>query len=132
MKEWREYMSEDDGAWEFLCEINSPENEADIKSINGHDAVMARKAKPSDIVSVTILPCAREIDSVTGRIGHEKEFYIQLECLRDGWICISNEYFKAPEALEVAKIFLGLHKEIAIKVWQSKNLGGLSQRIDYK
>ena len=132
MKEWREYISENlEGHWLILSEAEQPEKPDDLISKDGGQAVIGMRRKPGEYVSVNILSASKEIDTVTGKLGREKDFYIMLECLRDGSSCISNKTYNADEALQLARLFLGQTKQTAMKIWNLKKLGSENNRIDY-
>lgn len=130
MKQWRLYSCEEGHSWQFLLDDSVPEQEADIVCAYGHTAVMAKRAKPSDYVVVSVIPKARQIDSVTAKIGYKTEFYVQIESLLDGWKCMTNKSYSKEEAVQLAQLFVGLERHAAGRVWQSKKLGGEGLRMD--
>jgi hypothetical protein len=132
MKEWREYSSENDGSWLILSDAGSPEYSADLLSVNGESAVMAVRCKPGSLISCSIVSAAREINSVTGKLGFENVFYVQLYSMRDGWSVITKETYCIDDALRLAKRFTGLTKEQACKIWNMRKLGLEGNRIDYE
>ena len=87
--------------------------------------------RPGDFVSVSLLSASYEIDDVTGKLGQERDFYLKIECLQDGWASISSRSIKE-EALSLASLFIGLRKDAAIKLWKLKKLGekNLGDRIE--
>lgn len=131
MKEWREYHCEFGDYWEILAESEQTEQESDLLCIHGHDAVMAKKSKPSEYISVNILPKTREFDSITHKIGFKDQYYIQVESLLSGWKAITNESYTKDEVFNLAKLFLGLTEQQAKKIWNMKKLGANSNRIDF-
>ena len=131
-KEWRFYSSEDDGDWVILSDGDRAETKEDIHSINQKESVMRMYRRPGDFVSVSLLSASYEIDDVTGKLGQERDFYLRMECLQDGWASISSQVYKKEEALILASLFIGLRKDAAIKLWKLKKLGekNLGDRIE--
>ena len=129
MKEWRQYMSESDGSWLMLKNKDAPELPNDSISLNGQEAIMLKKCQPSDHVSIQILPAARITDNVKNVVHYEKEFYIQLFCMKDDWSVISANSYSSDEALKIANQFIGLTKDRAIKVWEIKKMGSGEDKI---
>ena len=131
-KEWRLYSSEDDGDWVILSDSDRAETKEDIHSINQKETVMRMYRRPGDFVSVSLLSASYEIDDVTGKLGQERDFYLKIECLQDGWASISSQVYKKEEALTLASLFIGLRKDAAIKLWKIKKLGekNLGDRIE--
>lgn len=131
-KEWRFYSSEDDGDWVILSDSDRAETKEDIHSINQKESVMRMYRRPGDFVSVSLLSASYEIDDVTGKLGQERDFYLKMECLQDGWASISSQVYKKEEALSLASLFIGLRKDAAIKLWKLKKLGekNLGDRIE--
>ena len=129
MKEWREYISENDGSWMLLKDKNETETIDDLKSKNGCQAVIVKRCEPADVVSIQILPAARVVDNVKKTIHHEKKFYIKLFSLKEEWSLISKECFLLDEVLKIAQRFLGLEKTQALKIWKVKKLGGEDNRL---
>ena len=131
-KEWRVYSSEDDGDWVILSDSDRAETKEDIHSINQKESVMRMYRRPGDFVSVSLLSASYEIDDVTGKLGQERDFYLKIECLQDGWASISSQIYKKEEALTLASLFIGLRKDAAIKLWKLKKLGekNLGNRIE--
>ena len=131
-KEWRFYSSEDDRDWVILSDSDKSETEEDIHSINQKESVMRLYRRPGDYVSVSLLSASYEIDDVTGKLGQERDFYLKMECLQDGWASISSQVYKKEEALTLASLFIGLRKDAAIKLWKLKKLGekNLGGRIE--
>ena len=131
-KEWRFYSSEDDREWVILSDSDRAETKEDIHSINQKESVMRMYRRPGDFVSVSLLSASYEIDDVTGKLGQERDFYLRMECLQDGWVSISSQVYKKEEALILASLFIGLRKDAAIKLWKLKKLGekNLGDRIE--
>ena len=131
-KEWRFYSSEDDRDWVILSDRDRTETKEDIYSINQKEAVMRMYRRPGDFISVSLLSASFEIDDVTVKLGHERDFYIKMECLQDGWASISSQVYKKEEAVTLASLFMGLRKDAAIKLWRLKKLGekNLGDRIE--
>ncbi|MEE6032941.1 hypothetical protein [Avibacterium paragallinarum] len=131
-KEWRHYISENDSEWIILSDSSEEETKEDIYSINNIESVQRMYRKAGDYISVSLLSASYEIDSVTGKLGLEKDFYIKIECLRDGWSSISTKTYKKEDALNIANLFVGLRKDIAIKIWNLKKIGNnnLGNRIE--
>ena len=131
-KEWRFYSSEDDRDWVILSDRARTETKEDIYSINQKEAVMRMYRRPGDFISVSLLSASFEIDDVTVKLGHERDFYIKMECLQDGWASISSQVYKKEEAVTLASLFMGLRKDAAIKLWKLKKLGenNLGDRIE--
>ena len=131
-KEWRFYSSEDDGDWVILSDSDRAETKEDIHSINQKESVMRMYRRPGDFVSVSLLSASYEIDDVTGKLGQERDFYLRMECLQDGWASISSQVYKKEETLILASLFIGLRKDAAIKLWKLKKLGekNLGDRIE--
>lgn len=131
-KEWRFYSSEDDRDWVILSDSDRAETKEDIHSINQKESVMRMYRRPGDFVSVSLLSASYEIDDVTGKLGQERDFYLRMECLQDGWASISSQVYKKEEALILASLFIGLRKDAAIKLWKLKKLGekNLGDRIE--
>ena len=131
-KEWRFYSSEDDRDWVILSDRDRAETKEDIHSINQKESVMRMYRRPGDYVSVSLLSASYEVDDVTGKLGQERDFYLKMECLQDGWASISSQVYKKEEALTLASLFIGLRKDAAIKLWKLKKLGekNLGGRIE--
>ena len=131
-KEWRFYSLEDDRDWVILSDSDRAETKEDVYSINQKESVMRMYRKPGDYVSVSLLSASYEIDDVTGKLGQERDFYLKMECLQDGWASISSQVYKKEEALTLASLFIGLRKDAAIKLWKLKKLGekNLGDRIE--
>lgn len=131
-KEWRFYSSEDDRDWVILSDSDRAETKEDIHSINQKESVMRMYRRPGDFVSVSLLSASYEIDDVTGKLGQERDFYLRMECLQDGWASISSQVYKKEETLILASLFIGLRKDAAIKLWKLKKLGekNLGDRIE--
>ena len=131
-KEWRFYSSEDDRDWVILSDSDRAETKENIHSINQKESVMRMYRRPGDYVSVSLLSASYEIDDVTGKLGQERDFYLKIECLQDGWASISSQVYKKEEALTLASLFIGLRKDAAIKLWKLKKLGekNLGDRIE--
>ena len=98
-KEWRFYSSEDDREWVILSDRDRAETKEDIHSVNQKEAVMRMYRRPGDFVSVSLLSASYEIDDVTGKLGQDRDFYIKMECLQDGWVSISSQVYKKEEAV---------------------------------
>ena len=81
---------------------------------------------------MSLLSASYEIDDVTGKLGQERDFYLKIECLQDGWASISSQVYKKEEAVTLASLFMGLRKDAAIKLWKFKKLGenNLGDRIE--
>ena len=131
-KEWRFYSSEDDRDWVILSDSDRAETKEDVYSINQKESVMRMYRRPGDFVSVSLLSASYEIDEVTGKLGQERDFYLRMECLQDGWASISSQVYKKEEALTLARLFIGLRKDAAINLWELKKLGekNLGDRIE--
>ena len=131
-KEWRFYSSVDDRDWVILSDSDRAETKEDIHSINQKESVMRMYRRPGDFVSVSLLSASYEIDDVTGKLGQERDFYLKMECLQDGWASISSQVYKKEEAVTLASLFMGLRKDAAIKLWKLKKLGekNLGDRIE--
>ena len=131
-KEWRFYSSEDDKDWVILSDSDRAETKEDIYSINQKESVMRMYRRPGDFVSVSLLSASYEIDDVTGKLGQERDFYLKMECLQDGWASISSQVYKKEEAVTLASLFIGLRKDAVIKLWKLKKLGekNLGGRIE--
>ena len=131
-KEWRFYSSEDDRDWVILSDSDRAETKEDINSINQKESVMRMYRRPGDYVSVSLLSASYEIDDLTGKLGQERDFYLKIECLQDGWASISSQVYKKEEAVTLASLFMGLRKDAAIKLWKLKKLGekNLGNRIE--
>ena len=131
-KEWRFYSSEDDRDWVILSDRDRAETKEDIHSVNQKEAVMRMYRRPGDFISVSLLSASYEIDDVTGKLGQERDFYLKIECLQDGWASISSQAYKKEEAVTLASLFMGLRKDAAIKLWKLKKLGekNLGDRIE--
>lgn len=131
-KEWRFYSSEDDRDWVILSDSDRAETKEDIYSINQKESVMRMYRRQGDFVSVSLLSASYEIDDVTGKLGQERDFYLKMECLQDGWASISSQVYKKEEALTLASLFIGLRKDAVIKLWKLKKLGekNLGGRIE--
>ena len=88
--------------------------------------------RPGDFISVSLLSASYEIDDITGKLGQERDFYLKIECLQDGWASISSQVYKKEEAVTLASLFMGLRKDAAIKLWKLKKLGenNLGDRIE--
>ena len=131
-KEWRFYSSEDDRDWVILSDSDRAETKEDVYSINQKESVMRMYRRPGDFVSVSKHTASYEIDEVTGKLGQERDFYLRMECLQDGWASISSQVYKKEEALTLASLFIGLRKDAAIKLWKLKKLGekNLGDRIE--
>jgi hypothetical protein len=130
MKEWREYDAETGGSWVILANASQPENEQDIISLTGITSIMRSFKKPADYVSASLLSASIDLYPSKG-VMYEKEFYIQIHCLADDWSFLSSKTYKADEAIQIARMFLGLKKEAAMRVWKSKKLGyGKGNRIE--
>ena len=131
-KERRFDSSEDDRDWVILSDSDRAETKEDIHSINQKESVMRMYRRPGDYISVSLLSASYEIDDVTGKLGQERDFYLKMECLQDGWASISSQVYKKEEALTLASLFIGLRKDAAIKLWKLKKLGekNLGDRIE--
>ena len=118
--------------WVILSDSDRAETKEDIHSINQKESVMRMYRRPGDYVSVSLLSASYEIDDVTGKLGQERDFYLKMECLQDGWASISSQVYKKEEALTLASLFIGLRKDAAIKLWKLKKLGekNLGNRIE--
>ena len=131
-KEWRFYSLEDDRDWVILSDRDRAETKEDIHSVNQKEAVMRMYRRPGDFISVSELSASDEKDDVTGKLGQERDFYLKIECLQDGWSSISSQVYKKEEAVTLASLFMGLRKDAAIKLWKLKKLGekNLGDRIE--
>jgi len=129
MKEWRWYMSEDDGTWEILCNADCPEEDSDLKSANGREAVIGKKSKVSDYPCVSILPRARE-DYRDHKVRQERQFYLTIEFLDCDLIYISQNSYGSEEVMRLARMFVGLKRDAALRVWKAQKLGELISRLD--
>ena len=126
MKEWREFLCEKGDSWEIFCDSNKEESTNDLTCLNGHPAIVVRKVKPSSCVVVTAIPASRELDSVTGKLGLMNKFYLSLTSNVEQWSCISREYYSKEEIMKLMSLFVGLDKKAAMRVWQSKKIGEVS------
>lgn len=132
MKVWYEFIAEDPGEhWAILSDDSKELTIEERTSSNGGEPVMKMKRFPGEFISVNIISASQEIDTVTKRIGFEKEFYIQVECLKSGWKCISEHKYNMDESLNLARKFLGMPTVVAQKLWKMKKLGENSNRINY-
>lgn len=121
---WVEYHSEEGEIWEILKEESDFEKiESEEISRNGNCAVYRKEMATTDSIQVCLIPAARVIDDVTGKIGREKEFYIKLALLNDDWFSISNRAFKKEEAIQLVGYFAGVNKRQAERIWKAKKLG---------
>lgn len=123
MKEWIEYFSDEDGHWDILYDSKQGELDEHNVSKNGNEAVMRSRRKPGDIVSVSIISASREFDSVTGRIGLEKRYFIKIDSLKDDWYMITSETYSSEDAMKIASLFMDKTSERARKIWKMKSLG---------
>src|SRR5215813_2951429 len=103
MKEWRWYISEDDGTWEILCDADCPEDEPDVKSTNGHEAVGGNISKVVDYPCVAILPAARE-DYRDHKVRQERLFYLTIEFLDCDLIYISQKTYDSKEVCRSSRL----------------------------
>ena len=106
--------------WTLISSTEHPLSEADLQCIEGHRALHYHGGFCAQIASVRILSAAW-FESV--RPDHEhcvKDFYVVLECLADGWQCISDRTYRKEEALKIAETFCGLRIETARKLWQRR------------
>jgi hypothetical protein len=121
---WVEYHSEEGEIWEILKEESDFEKiESEEISRNGNCAVYRKEMATTDSIQVCLIPAARVIDDVSGKIGREKEFYIKLALLNDDWFSISNRAFKKEEAIQLVGYFAGVNKRQAERIWKAKKLG---------
>ena len=82
------------------------ETKEDIHSVNQKESVMRMYRRPGDFISVSLLSASYEIDDVTGKLGQERDFYLKIECLQDGWASISSQVYKKEEAVTLASLFM--------------------------
>jgi len=129
MKEWRWYISEDDGTWEILCDADCREDESDVKSTNGREAVGCNISKVVDYPCVAILPTARE-DYIDHKVRQERRFYITIEFLDCDLIYISQKSYDAEQVVRLARMFVGLKRDAALRVWKAQKLGEVISRLD--
>ena len=80
MKEWRWYMSEDDGTWEILCNADCPEEDSDLKSANGREAVIGKTRKRQTIRVYQFYQEREKIIEIT-KFGKKGNFIYQLNFL---------------------------------------------------
>ncbi len=122
-KKWVEYHTEEGEIWEILKDVSEQENDSDSISQSGNYAVLRKEMVAADIVQVTLVPAARIVDDVKGQIGRQKEFYIRLDLLNEGWFSLSTRSFEKDEALKLVSYFAGMNKTQSERIWRAKKLG---------
>lgn len=118
MKEWREYQCEGHDSWEVLTTINSGIELCP----DGYEPVMVIKSKPSDRLVVSLIPLAREIDSMSKKIGLSNWYKIELVSLIDDFRVLSKKRLKKEDAIKIATMLTGLERKAALRVWSVKEL----------
>lgn len=106
--------------WTLICSNIQPLSEDDRQCLEGHRALHHFGGDCAKIASVRILS-ASWFEQV--RPDHEhciKDFYVVLECLADGWQCITDRTYRKEEAFKIAEMFCGLRIETAKKLWQRR------------
>ena len=119
-KEWRFYSSEDDRDWVILSDRDRAEIKEDIHSVNQKEAVMRMYRRPGDFISVSLLSASYEIDDVTGKLGQDRDFYLKIECLQDGWSSISSQVYKEGKH---SKPLYGTQKRCGYQALEVKKIG---------
>jgi hypothetical protein len=118
MKFWREYMCDGNHRWEFYSDHADSMVEESICAVDGLPAVIARKLLPADRVAVALVPAARIVDGVTGRIGHDDEYLIEIRSvLGEGASRRSSRTFKWDDAVTRAAMFRKSSWEQALGRW---------------
>ena len=118
MKEWRQYQCEGHDSWEVLTHIDS-----NIETCpDGYEPVMIIRSKPSDRLVVSIVPLAREMDSISKKIGLSNLYVLELVSLIDDFRMLSQKRMEKEEAISIATMLTGLERKAALRVWKAKKL----------
>lgn len=124
---WIEYHSEEGEIWEvFKTTLDENEDEKDLVSQKNNYAIYRKEMLSVDFIKTSIIPAARIVDDVSGKVGREKEFYIKLELMNEDWFCFSNRTFQKEEVIKLTGYFIGLNKKQAERVWKAKKLGKMN------
>jgi hypothetical protein len=122
--------------WTLQCDMNHewtldlPEGEeisdgADQCPVDGLPAVTAVPERPADRVAVTLRPAARVVDRVTGQVGRDSEYFLEISS-RDGRDSRqSAKVFSWDEAVRRAAVFQKATWEQAARRWARMGLDKL-------
>jgi hypothetical protein len=122
VKAYWHYKCDHGHAWTVFRDAEADEDPADAVCPSGHEAVTLSKCPLLDVVQVSIRPAAQVIDSVTGRFGHEYEYYLVITDLHESAERMSAHRYTWSRAKELLDHFRNLP---AGQAWQEL------QRLDY-
>lgn len=84
MKAIWEYRCDFGHSWSVFRDEDAGELPEDAVCPFGHEAVTLHKSQLLNMVQVSLRPAARVVDSVTGRTGHEYEYFLVITDLHKG------------------------------------------------
>lgn len=117
MRVYRKYTCESWHDWVICRQDTDPELPQDTLCPYGHEAVTRRDEPPADEVQLLLRPAARIIDSVTGRLGLEKRYWLVLLDREDAEIAVSKQHYTWDEVVQLAMRYRGLDKARALERW---------------
>ncbi len=106
--------------WEKISQTSDLDSPADLRCSEDHPAIHAGHFPAAPIASVRVLSAAFFYTNKPDDLYRDKDFYVVLECLADGWYCISDKFYRKEEAFKIAQMFCGLRMETARKLWQRR------------
>jgi hypothetical protein len=121
MNIWREYRCDQNHSWTvYADDVAEPAASAHCP-VDGSEAVTVSKQPPADRVTIAIVPAARIVDSRTGKIGHEREYFLELSS-SDGSQRIRSKVLDWQNAVTMAERFKDLPWEQAMGRWKHGKL----------
>lgn len=113
MKSYWNYRCDEGHSWQIIKDINDEELAEDEICPYGHEAVVLTKNPFVDIVQVSLRSSGRIVDTVTGRIGFEKFYFIVLTDFYNDRERVSKSHYKWEEAIKLIEQFRDINPKIA-------------------
>lgn len=120
MRVYRRYRCDHGHEWTVTRRQGAPEEVADTRCPEGHEAVTCNEELPADEVQVLFRPAARIVDLVTGKVWHSGQYYVVLLDRADQELCMSRAHYTWDEAARIASLFRGKDKSRALDWWKRK------------
>ena len=115
MRVFWEYMCDENHSWEVFRDEDATEDPQDLVCPLGHPAVVRTKRTPAKRWQIVIRPADRIVDSVTGRIGFDRQFYVCLESFGSETGAATRVPVEWSEAVKVADRVRQLSDDAALR-----------------
>jgi hypothetical protein len=120
---WWQYRCDEGHSWRFLRDEHFDERPDDAVCEHGHEAVTLQKFQPADFARIGIVPAARAIDKVIGRVEQKDQYFLELSNWAGSDRRLSISGFEWADAVRRAELFRGLEYEAALNRWGRAGLG---------